>query len=63
MEGIYSSEDRNRDRERIKQFFEINPKKLKFADGMHLIHAFVTDKNSIYQYQKFQRTNKIGRIQ
>ncbi len=36
------------DREKIKFFFEINPKLLKFADGMNLINKFVYDGNSIY---------------
>ena len=33
-----------RDRKKIELFFEINPKKLKFADGMNLINNFVLDK-------------------
>ena len=49
MEKIYSTKDREIDKEKIKQFFEINPKMLKFADGMKLINSFVFDQKSIYQ--------------
>eukprot|EP00347_Sterkiella_histriomuscorum_P020442 403337790 len=63
MEKIYSSEQRKDDATKIKQFFEINPKMLKFADGMKLINRFVYDPSSIYQQQKMLKLNQNSRLQ
>lgn len=49
LEKIYSQENRENDVQKIKQFFEINPKLLKVADGMKLISTFIQDKDSIFQ--------------
>ncbi|CDW72978.1 UNKNOWN [Stylonychia lemnae] len=63
LEGIYSTAQRKEDEDKIRQFFEINPKMLKFADGMKLINRFVYDSNSIYQQQKLSKLNQNSKLQ
>ena len=56
-EQIYSRGEREADKERIRQFFEVNPKRLKFADGLNLINMFIYDPKSIYQETKLKKEN------